>query len=240
MGFEIDCRDTKNRVGMELGGEVVKVAARIRTDRRAGDRRPLGNIPDILFTPWEPVDGRMCTQLAAAESTVSLDYVALPTLDEARAILADRQRALEDRRESGALEWEVRVAEKQEDWARVLVEATARGNPTCDVFLQAIRVNDIVIAGMNAELFFETGLELRARSPFPDTFALGYTNGTVGYIPRADDHPAGGWDIHATYAVPDLIFQVHPHPGALHPDSERRVLAAALALIRQVTASTTA
>ncbi len=33
------------------------------------------------------------------------------------------------------------------------------------------------------------------------------------------------------YAVPDLIFQVHPHPVALHPGSERRAVEATLALI---------
>ena len=57
IGYEVDCRDTKNRVGLELGGEALKVAARIRTNTRAGERRPLGNVPNILFTPWEPVDG---------------------------------------------------------------------------------------------------------------------------------------------------------------------------------------
>ena len=134
----------------------------------------------------------------------------------------------------------MRVAEKQEDWAELLVEATEREHPACDLFLQAIRVNDIVIVGVNAELFFETGLEIRARSPFTDTFALGYTNGTVGYIPRADDYPPEAGTSMRRYAVPDLIFQVHPHPVALRPDSERRVIRGALDLIRQVTPSTTA
>ena len=32
MGFEVDCRDTKRRVGLELGGEVRAVAAGIRTN----------------------------------------------------------------------------------------------------------------------------------------------------------------------------------------------------------------
>jgi hypothetical protein len=234
MGFELDCRDTKNRVGVELGGEVLKVAARIRTATRPGERRPLGNVPNILFTPWEPVEGpsRMC--LAAEEATVALDYVDLPPVDQAREILAGWQATLEERRSRDAQEWEVRVAEKYEDWARLLVAATGRGESTCDLFLQAIRVGDLAITGMNAELFFESGLEIRARSPFPDTFALGYTNGTVGYLPRAEDHPPGGWDLHASYAVPDLIFQVHPHPVALHPDSERRAVEASLALLHRL------
>ena len=98
MGLELDCRDTKNRVGLELGGEVVRVAAGIRTSTKPGARRPLGNVPDILFTPWEPVDGRSCTHLAAAEATVALDYVDLPPVDDAEEILAGWQATLEERR----------------------------------------------------------------------------------------------------------------------------------------------
>ena len=238
MGFEIDCRDTKDRVGMELGGEVVKVAASIRTSTRRGERRLLGNVPNVLFTPWEAVVGDDAPVLAAAESCVPLDYVGLPSPERAAAILAERRHALAERQGADAPEWEIRVAEKHEDWARLLVEAAGRPHPTCDLHLQAIRIGDVVITGMAAELFFETGLELRARSPFPHTFALGYTNGTVGYLPRAEDHPPGGWDLEASYAVPDMIFQVHPHPVALHPGSEQRAVEATLALVQQLASLT--
>ncbi len=238
IGFEIDCRDTKNRVGLELGGEVLKVAAGIRTNTRAGQRRPLGNVPNILFTPWEAVTADGASQLAAGEATISLDYIALPSLERAESILAYWQQTLEERRDGGAQEWELRVAEKYEQWAQVLVEAVEHGHPTCELYIQAIRVNDIVIAGMNAETFFETGLEIKARSPCPNTFVLGVTNGTIGYLPREVDHPADGWDIDTSYAVPDLLFQVHPHPVALHPDSERRAVAGSLELIAQLVGST--
>ena len=234
MGYEDDCRDLKERVGLELGGEVVKVAAGIRTATRAGARRPLGNVPNILFTPWEPVEGPMEVTIAAAEERVRLEYVDLPSAAEAEAILVDRQRILRERQDGDAQEWEVRVAEKEEDWARLLVEATSRDDAHCDLFVQAIRIGEAVVAGMNAELFFESGLEIRSRSPFAHTFALGVTNGTIGYLPRAEDHPPGGWRIEERYAVPDLIFQVHPHPVALHPGSERRAVEAALRLLERL------
>ena len=50
IGYEEDCRDTKNRVGTMLAGEVIKIAAAIRTDVEYGERTTLGNIPNILFS----------------------------------------------------------------------------------------------------------------------------------------------------------------------------------------------
>jgi hypothetical protein len=234
IGYEVDCRDAKNRIGLQLGGEVLRIAAAIRTNRRAGTRRTLANIPRILFTPWEPVGGGGCTRLAAAESSVALDYVALPSAAEAEAVRARCRETVAERRDGEAQEWEVRVAEKYLQWSEILCAAVASGQPTCELYLQAIRVNDTIVLGMNAETFFETGLELRLRSPLPDTFVHGYTNGTIGYLPRSQDYPEGGWRLEAAYAVPDMIFQVHPHPVALRPDSEQRVVAAGLALIRRL------
>lgn len=234
IGYEIDCRDTKNRVGMQLGGEVVKVAANIRTDRRPGARKPLGSVPNILFTPWESVTGDTCTYLGAVEGVVTLDYVELPTLEQAEEILRHWQQTLAERQQRDAAEWEIRVAEKYEDWARVLIDAVKHGHPTSELYVQVLRVNDIVITGMNGEMFFETGLAIKAQSPLKDTFALGYTNGTIGYLPRAQDFPPGGWKVTESYAVPDLLFQVHPHPVALHPDSEQRIIEGTVRLIKQL------
>ncbi len=56
IGYEVDCRYPKNRLGMLLAGEVLKVAAEIHTHVRLGERVPLGNIPNILFHPWVPVE----------------------------------------------------------------------------------------------------------------------------------------------------------------------------------------
>jgi len=237
IGYEIDCRDTKNRVGLELGGEALKIAAGIRTNTRPGERKPLGNIPNILFTPWEPVTGDTCTHLAAAEDTIPLEYIELPPLDQAHAILAGWERTLEERGNGEAQEWEIRVAVKMEAWARRLVDAVEHGHPTFDLKLQVIRINDIVIAAMNVETFFETGLEIKARSPVPDTFVLGYTNGSMAYLPRAQDCPDGGWKLEASYALPDQLPQFYPYQViALQPDSEERAIEETTKLIGQVVA----
>jgi hypothetical protein len=231
IGYEVDCRDTKNRVGLELGGEALTIAAGIRTNTRAGDRRPLGNVPNILFTPWEPVHGDTCTHLAAAETTVALEFDELPSTEKAREILAHWQRTREERLRGDALDWEIRAAQKYEHWATALVAAVEDGHPTHDLRLQAIRVNDVLISAMNMEVFYETGLEIRSRSPLPDTFVLGYTNGCFGYLPRGEDYPEGGWQIDESYAVPDLIPQAWAMPVILHPGSARRAVEASLELI---------
>ena len=115
-----------------------------------------------------------------------------------------------------------------------LVAAVEDGQPTHDLHIQAIRVNDVVIAAMDMEVFFETGLEIRDGSPLPDTFVLGYTNGCFGYLPRGEDYPEGGWRIDESYAVPDLIPQAWAMPVILHPDSARRAVDASLELIRSL------
>jgi hypothetical protein len=236
IGYEVDCRDTKNRVGLELGGEALMVAAGIRTNTRAGERRPLGNVANILFTPWERVADPAAVTLAAAETTVTLDYVDLPPLEDAEAILGTWRAAVEDGRAGRTQEWELRVAVKMEAWARRLVDAVQARGASFDLRLQAIRVGDIVLAGMNVEAFFETCLEIRRRSPFPDTFVLGYTNGSMAYLPRAEDQPEGGWQLGERYALPDWIPQFYPgQVTALHPDSERRALEGTVALISELT-----
>jgi len=236
IGYEVDCRDTKNRVGLELGGEALKVAPRIRTNTSAGERTPLGNVPNILFTPWEPITGDAEVTVAAAGTTVQLDYVDLPPLEEAEAIVGQWRAVVEDGRAGRTQEWELRVASKMGAWAQRLLAAARAGGATFDLTLQAIRIGDIVVAGMNVETFFETGLEIRERSPLPDTFVLGYTNGSTAYLPRAEDQPEGGWQLGERYALPDWIPQFYPgQVTALHPDSERRALEGTLALIRKLT-----
>jgi hypothetical protein len=237
IGFEVDCRETKERVGRELGAEALKVACGLRTHVRPGARVPLGDIPNILFTPWQPVAPNGACPVGAAEERVPLGFTELPTLDEARRIRARWQETLAERLARPAQDWEIRVAAKFAEWSGKLVEAVEDGDPRIDLVIQAIRIGDAAFVGLNVEAFFETGLAIKARSPFPHTQVLGYTNGSLGYLPRAEDYPPGGWKLGESYAVPDLFVQSYSLPVALRPESEQLAVERAVALLERLRAA---
>lgn len=49
--------------------------------------------------------------------------------------------------------------------------------------LSALKVGNVVFAGISGELFHEIGLNLKNQSPFTHTFILTHCNGSSGYIP---------------------------------------------------------
>lgn len=234
IGFAIDGLDDELRVGAMLGAEVLKVAADIRTAVRRGERTTFGNVPGIMGRPWVPIGRQPASRLAAVDDIVDLEYGPLPTLDEATRIRDRRRAELAECQSGGGMEWEVRVARMFADWSEHLVEAVVDGHPTHGVTIQALRIDDVVLAGVSMETFFETGLAIKQRSSAAHTQVLGYTNGSTGYLPRREDYPLGGWQIGEEYRVPDLFVQAYMHPVALHPDAEQVVVERAVALIARL------
>ena len=66
--------------------------------------------------------------------------------------------------------------------------------PRIDVPLQAVRIGDLAIATIPFEVFVEIGLELKEKSPFPDTFVASLANGSYGYLPTVAHHELGGYE----------------------------------------------
>lgn len=60
--------------------------------------------------------------------------------------------------------------------------------------LQALRIGELGISAIPFETFAETGLELKDRSPFPDTFTIELANGSYGYLPTPEQHRLGGYE----------------------------------------------
>lgn len=62
------------------------------------------------------------------------------------------------------------------------------------IILQTFRIGDLGIAAIPFETFTETGLELKAKSPFGQTFNISIANGSYGYLPTPEQHALGGYE----------------------------------------------
>jgi neutral ceramidase len=235
IGYEVDCRYPKNRLGMILAGEVLKVAAEIHTHMRLGERVPLGNIPNILFHPWLPVEGGDAVNLAAAEEIVKLHFIDLPPLEQAQALYDRWAQQKQEKIDSRAQDWEIRLASEYEQAYRRTLNAIQDGDPTIDLDVQVLRIGDVILAGLGVEAFTETGLQIKARSPFKNTIPLGWNNTSIAYLPREEDYPPGGFKLGEVYHVPDLLVQAYQLPTALQPEAEQIAVDKVIELIERLT-----
>lgn len=68
--------------------------------------------------------------------------------------------------------------------------------------MQALRIGNTVFVTFPAEVFTEIGLEVKHRSPFPDTFILGVAGGFGGYIATAAEYIEGGYAVNGSPYAP--------------------------------------
>lgn len=77
---------------------------------------------------------------------------------------------------------------------RVLLHAGPDKPEPEKVIVQAIRIGDQAIVTMPFEVLVEIGLEIKEKSPFPQTFLVELANGSYGYLPPPHQHLLGGYE----------------------------------------------
>jgi hypothetical protein len=60
--------------------------------------------------------------------------------------------------------------------------------------LQVVRIGELGIAAAPFEVFAETGLQIKERSPFNATFTIELANGSYVYLPTPRQHELGGYE----------------------------------------------
>ena len=65
---------------------------------------------------------------------------------------------------------------------------------TVKLKIQAIRIGDLGIVAIPAEVFTEIGLEIKRRSPLKPTFTISLANGWNGYLPTPQQHELAGYE----------------------------------------------
>jgi hypothetical protein len=103
------------------------------------------------------------------------------------------------------------------------------GRPELALELHALRIGDCAIVSHAAETFSEIGSAIKRESPLPHTLFAGYTNGCIGYIPTAEAHALGGYEVE----VAPLAYRMS---GLFARDSDRRVIERSLALLARLDA----
>ncbi len=64
---------------------------------------------------------------------------------------------------------------------------------TRETFLQAILIGDVAVVGVPAEYFTIFGVDIKKRSPFPNTVVAELANDWIGYLPNREGHQLGGY-----------------------------------------------
>jgi hypothetical protein len=128
---------------------------------------------------------RSDVRLDMLQREITLKY-RRPTPEE----VADAKAILEIK-DKDAIERLPRLAQ---EYARRTIGAAERAEDTVTVQLQAIRIGDLAVCGIPFETFVETGLDLKKRSPFPQTMVIGLANGRHGYLPTPEQHKLGGYE----------------------------------------------
>ena len=82
----------------------------------------------------------------------------------------------------------------EQPYARRVMEARDAKPDAIQATIQAFRIGDLGIASIPFEVFTETGLEIKARSPFKDTFTIELASGSNGYLPTPRQHDFGGYE----------------------------------------------
>lgn len=213
------CHATTVQVQPLVSADYPGVTCRLIEQRFASDaclffQGTCGNVNPLRGTSsFEDVE---CYGIALAEQVsaclrqlAECDSPSMPTeIRVVRETVALERRKLPDR---AALEREVAAGKAAIDAARTPEEkavAIARyrtaaeplrlvqlgdGPVLCEV--QVIRLGDILVVGIEGEVFVEYGLRIRKQSPASMTLICGYSNGYQGYIVTPETHEEGGYEV---------------------------------------------
>ena len=160
-----------------------------------------GKTPAVKREPYEKIKivaGDLAAEVLRVRETLKhRDWVPL------KAAVADLELAVR-RPTPEMIEWAKGVLAKPKDAAevhrleqpyaeRTLAARDAKPD-TVSCVMQAFRIGDLGIAAIPFEVFTEIGLEIKAKSPFADTFTIELANGSNGYLPTPPQHDLGGYE----------------------------------------------
>jgi len=223
IGQDVEGREDTERIGHMLGAEVLKIAATLRTHRRRCEPRLIHSVAAYWLFEYETILPGPQGRVNASEVAMTLPLVPFPDIPEIEKEVYEWHRRRDEALAREALESERNVNQRFTFWAEQRLAAAKAGpNPRPVTFsVQIIRIGPVVVVGLPFETMSETGTDLRAASPVPDTWVLGYCNGVISYLPTPKISAEGGMEArlgYKNYLLPSEI------PGDWEPKIQETVL----------------
>jgi neutral ceramidase len=160
-----------------------------------------GKTPAVARQPYEKirlVAGDLATEVLRVHKTLHhQDWVPLRAATEDLELAVRRPTAEMVQRAEAILARPPEVSPiHRHEVAYAQRTLSARDTPgdTVTTVMQAFGIGDLAIAAIPFEVFTEIGLEIKARSPFKDTFTIELANGSNGYLPTPAHHDLGGYE----------------------------------------------
>ncbi len=203
------------QISAEYFGEFARLMpSRVRGDESFvammsnGTSGDINNIPfGVTRPPREPFEQIRLVAAKAADTAWRAQQKIEKHRSDVRLGMLQREITLRYRRPTAeqVAEAKVMLAAKDKDaieqlprlaqnYARNTIAAAERTEDTLTVIVQAIRIGDLAVVGFPFETFVETGLDMKKRSPFPQTMVIGLANGRHGYLPTPEQHRLGGYE----------------------------------------------
>jgi len=146
---------------------------------------------------WEKITPEPAAGVAAASEVLELPAMTFPSEAEGQEQVAELERQLGEQRAQNAPPGSIYWTELRLERARQKLASLRTGEPLPPILgeVQALRLGPVVLVSGPGEIFNEIGRAVKDRSPAPYTFFLGYTNGSIGYVPVPEAYPEGGYEV---------------------------------------------
>ncbi|RPI97826.1 MAG: hypothetical protein EHM39_08895 [Chloroflexi bacterium] len=209
--------------------------------------KPFTNHLDDLPVRLYPLNG---TPLRMASADLHLEYQALPSRAATLRTIENFDRIAQGDVDSPDVQDTIRLlgnimnikpgerpdASKAAYASKALANAERRvlaaidsGGPVkpCRATVAVLRVGQIALACVSAEVFAITGFRIRALSRDIALLPVSYAAPIVGYVPDRESMAKGGYEV-------DDAWRFYRHPAPFTPDSEERIVETVRGLIGQV------
>ncbi|HNT37067.1 MAG TPA: hypothetical protein PKH07_18905, partial [bacterium] len=163
------CFDDVDLYGQALADEVLRCVRQLQQQSSSPMPSLVNVVRETVALERRTLPDRATLERAVAEGKKAID--AARTLEEKTEAIAAYREAAEPLR---------------------LVQLGS-GPVFCEV--QVIRLGDILIVGIEGEVFVEYGLRIHAKSPAPITLVCAYSNGYQGYIVTPETYEEGGYEV---------------------------------------------